>query len=126
MLIFDRRPCSLAAVTPAKYEHDIQKVISVFILMKTGEMNKREIFCLFTPTPWYAYRIWLTELGYDCCLFGAHLLSEPMLIYCQLNNWKETLFKPLFKQETKFSNCIWKFNVDHFCSSLLVLTEEIT
>ena len=51
MFIFARRPRSLAAVTPAKYELDIIQVTAVLIIRKKWENNGTEKIGLVTPTP---------------------------------------------------------------------------
>ena len=53
-----------------------------------------------------------------CRLFGAKPVSKPMLCYCQLDPWEQTLVKLLSKYKTFYSRkCIWKYhlrNGDHF------------
>ena len=51
MFIFARCLRSSAAVTPAKYELDIVKVTTVFMIRKNWENNGTEKIGLVTPTP---------------------------------------------------------------------------
>ena len=41
-----------------------------------------------------------------CHLAGAKPLSEPMLQYCYLDPWEQTLY--IFIQENVFENVVWK------------------
>ena len=53
-----------------------------------------------------------------CCLFSAKPSPEPMLFYCQLNLWEQTLMELESKYKTFHSwKCIWKWrlwNGGHF------------
>ena len=51
MFIFARCLRSSAVVTPAKYELDIIKVTTVFMIRKNWENNGTEKIGLVTPTP---------------------------------------------------------------------------
>ena len=87
-------------------------VIYDIITQNTNEITHSDN-AINSSTPWATFmRQWIGSSLVQimaCRLFGAKPLSEPMLVYCQLDSWKQFLMK--FESEFYHFHsriCIWK------------------
>ena len=91
VFIFGRCHCSEAAVTPAKYECDIQKVNSGFIILKDGKNSATEKIGLVPPTQGYNLLEFFWDqsqtLGLVVQVFGAP--SSVLIIFRWVNARKK-------------------------------------
>ena len=64
MFIFDRFHCNYVAVTPVKYERDIQYITIVFIILKNWENRETEEF-FFNRNP-HLWAVTASEMLTGC------------------------------------------------------------
>ena len=111
--MFNRCHRSRAAVTPVKYERDIQRVTSILTMLKNRENNGTGRNWFSNPHPWW-WSVFCGYLGIIIQLFRDRVVIFPSIPRCGLHRHDPSLpLRSRHDDDAGGEECShWKTNVD--------------